>query len=173
MYESWYRFECVFSSYNVIYRFVFCNSFKYFFRFIVCDIENRRFYKCLDTFRIFTYFKLVYKNKTSIYDLTRNKRIFDYCYIYIFCDRILDILNIDVFCISSRKIIWSWCSIRDTFHFLLICSFFCVDYACNQRYISLLNVIFNKSIHFIHFIFQVYARIDFCKFFHVFSSSYF
>ena len=49
--------------------------------------------------RIFTYLEFIYENNISIDEFARNKRIFDYYCIRMFCDHMFDILNIDIFCI--------------------------------------------------------------------------
>ncbi len=99
-------------------------SLFFLFQLVVYDIENQRLCVCLNMLHIFTCLKSVCKNSASSNDSMYSKCIFAYFCIHTFCDHILNTLDIDALCSSSRRTVWSLCQSHNISSHWSACSSF-------------------------------------------------
>ena len=100
-------------------------------KLVVYDIESQRLCVCLNMLHIFTCLKFVCKNSALSDDSTCSKCISAYFYICTSYDHILNTLNIDAFCSSSHRTVWSLCWSHDILSHWLV-SESCLDESINE-----------------------------------------
>ncbi len=117
-------------------------SLFFLFQLVIYDIESQRLCVCFDMLHIFTCLESVCKNSALSNDSACSECISACFCIHIFCDHILDILDIDALCSLSRKTVWSLCWFYDILSHWSACSSF-------QRWLHVSSARHISSAHFL------------------------